>query len=117
MAKIVILYCKRAKDHSCIACMKCHKGIAEHAGEFARHETIELVGMTDCGDCPGLLVPRVKLLKEMAGTLGRPFDTVHLGTCIKVAMETAQCPIDFEQVKTTLEKSFGVDVILGTHPY
>ena len=45
--------------------------------------------MTDCGDCPGLLVPRVKLLSEVADNLGRPLDAIHLGTCVKLAMETA----------------------------
>ena len=34
MAKIAILYCKRIKDHSCIACSKCFKGIAEKNAEF-----------------------------------------------------------------------------------
>ena len=52
MAKIAILYCKRVKDHSCIACAKCHKGMHEKNAEFARHDDIELVAMTDCGDCP-----------------------------------------------------------------
>jgi len=117
MARIAILYCKRIQDHSCVACAKCFKGMAEKAGEFARHDTIELVAMTDCGDCPGLAVPRVKLLKEMSKSLGRDFDVVHLGTCVKTAMETAQCPIDFDSLKPVLEQRFGVEIVLGTHPY
>jgi len=117
MARIAILYCKRIQDHSCVACAKCFKGMAEKAGEFARHDTIELVAMTDCGDCPGLTVPRVKLLKELAKGLGRDFDVVHLGTCVKTAMETAQCPIDYDSLKPVLEQRFGVEVVLGTHPY
>lgn len=117
MARIAILYCKRIKDHSCVACAKCFKAIAEKAGEFAQHEEIELFGMTDCGDCPGLVAPRVKLLKEMARGLARDFDTIHFGTCVKMAMETAQCPIDFDSLKALLESRFGVRVILGTHSY
>ena len=117
MSKIAILYCKQIKDHSCIACAKCFKGIKEQNGEFAQHENIELVAMTDCGDCPGLAVPRVKLLSEVTGNLQRPMDTVHLGTCMKLAMETAQCPIDFDDLKITLEKKFNVNVVLGTHSY
>ena len=69
MARIAILYCKRIKDHSCIACVKCHKGIKERNGEFARHDEIDLVATTDCGDCPGLTLPRVKLLDAMAKRL------------------------------------------------
>ena len=117
MARIAVIYCKRIKDHSCIACAKCYKGMAEKNGEFAKHDTIELVAMTDCGDCPGLVVPRVKLLHELAQTIDRPFDVIHFGSCVKLAMETAQCPIDFDSLKVILEKKYGVQVVLGTHSY
>lgn len=117
MARIAIIYCKRVKDHSCIACAKCFKGIQEKAAEFGRHDEVELVAMTDCGDCPGLVVPRVKLLKEVTKNLDREFDVIHFGTCIKMAMEPAACPIDFDDLKTTIEKKFDVPVILGTHAY
>ena len=105
MPNIAILYCKRIKDQSCIACAKCYKGMKEKNGEFARHEEIELVAMTDCGDCPGLTVPRVKLLKEITTGLDRHIDVIHLGTCVKLAMETAQCPIDFDELKPILENN------------
>ena len=36
---------------------------------------------------------------------------------MKVAMETADCPIDFDDLKTTLEQKFGIEVVLGTHAY
>ena len=117
MAKIAVLYCKKVKDHSCIACAKCYKGMAEGNGEYGRHDEIELVAMTDCGDCPGLLIPRVKLLTEVAGSLERPLDAVHLGTCVKLAMETAACPIDFDEAQLLLQKKFGLELILGTHSY
>ena len=117
MARIAVLYCKKVKDHSCIACAKCFKGMAEKNGEYARHDTIELVAMTDCGDCPGLTVPRVKLLNEVTENLGRSIDVIHFGTCVKLAMETAGCPIEFDSLKAALEKKFGAKVILGTHNY
>jgi len=117
MSKIAILYCKRIKDHSCIACAKCYKGIAEKNGEFASYDEIELVAMTDCGDCPGLVIPRVKLLNELTQNLHRPIEALHLGTCVKLAMETAACPIEFDDLQITLEKKFGIDVKLGTHYY
>jgi predicted metal-binding protein len=117
MSRIAVIYCKRIKDHSCVACAKCYKGIVEKNGEFGRHDDIELVAMTDCGDCPGLTVPRVKLLTETLNGLDREIDTLHLGTCVKIAMETAGCPIDFDDLKITLEKKFGVNVVLGTHSY
>ncbi len=117
MPKVGILYCKQIKDQSCIACAKCYKGMAEKNGEFARHDDIELVAMTDCGGCPGLSVPKVKLISEIARNLDRPIETLHLGTCMKLAMETAGCPINFEDLKVTLENKFGIDVVLGTHSY
>ena len=117
MARIAILYCKRIKDHSCIACAKCFKGITEKNAEFARHDDIDLVAMTDCGDCPGLVVPRVKLLSELTKNLERPIETLHLGTCMKLAMDTAQCPIDYDELKLILESKFGIKVVLGTHSY
>ena len=117
MARIAILYCKRIQDISCIACAKCHKAIAEKNGAFAEYDDIDLVAMTDCGDCPGLTFPRVKLLTEVTRNLERPIDTIHFGTCMKLAMETADCPIDFDEMKLNLEKKFGVNVVLGTHSY
>ena len=117
MAKIAILYCKRVKDHSCIACAKCYKGMAERNGEFAQYDEIELVAMTDCGDCPGLVVPRVKLLSEVTKNLDRPFDAIHLGTCVRLAIETAQCPIDLDELQPLVEAKFGVPLRLGTHSY
>jgi len=91
--------------------------MAEKNGEFGQHDEIELVAMTDCGDCPGLTVPRVKLLKEVTNNLERPIDTIHFGTCMKLAMETGDCPIDFDLLKAILENKFGVKVVLGTHNY
>ena len=117
MSKIAILYCKRIKDHSCIACAKCFKGIQEKNGQFARHGEIELVGITDCGDCPGLIALRVKFLIETAKGIGRDIEFIHLGTCMQSAMNTSACPLDFEELKILLEKSFGISVVMGTHSY
>lgn len=117
MPNIAVLYCKHVKDHSCIACAKCYKGMTEKNGEYAQHDEIELVAMTDCGNCPGLVVPRVKLLSEITKNLDRPIEVLHLGTCVKLAMETAACPIDFDDLKVTLEQKFGIQVVLGTHSY
>jgi len=117
MARIAVLYCRKIKDHSCIACAKCYKGMAERNAEFARHDEIELVAMTDCGDCPGLVVPRVKLLSEIGKNLGREIEVLHLGTYVKLAMETAACPIDLDDLEPVLKAKFGIEVVLGTHSY
>ncbi len=114
MSRIAILYCKRIKDHSCIACANCHQAICEKTGEFARYETIDLAAMTDCGDCPGLIVPRVKLLTNILNSRGRGIDVLHLGTCVKTAMETAACPMDYDDLRVMLKEKFGIEVVLGT---
>ncbi len=119
MSKVAILYCKRIKDQSCVACAKCYKAISEKNGAFAQYkdDDIELVAMTDCGDCPGLTVPKVKLLNETTKSLDRPIEVLHLGTCMKSAMEMAGCPINFDDLQVTLEKNMGIKVVLGTHAY
>jgi predicted metal-binding protein len=91
--------------------------MAEKNAEFARHDDIELVALTDCGDCPGLVVPRVKLLNQITTDLERPIETLHLGTCMKLAMDYGGCPIDFEELQLVLESKFNIKVVLGTHSY
>ena len=116
--KIAIFYCKRIKDHTCIACAKCFKGIREKSGEFAKHdEDIEIVSMTDCGDCPGLIVPRAKMIKGVVEGLGGEIDAIHLGTCIQLAYEHGNCPMDLDEIKLKLEDKVGKPVHIGTHAY
>ncbi len=117
MAKVAILYCKRIKDHSCVACAKCYKAIHKKEGEFARYDEVDLVAMTDCGDCPGLAIPRIRFLNDACKSVDRPIEALHLGTCVKTAMETSQCPIDFDEFKFRVEKDLGIPVVLGTQAY
>jgi predicted metal-binding protein len=118
MAKIAIVGCKRVQDQLCVACEKCLKAISTKEGEFARYEdTIELVALGNCGDCPGLIMPKLNLMNEIAGMLGREYDVVHLGTCVVKAKKTGQCPLDFEKVATLVRENFGKEVVVGTHNY
>ena len=94
MANVAILYCKRIKDHSCVGCAKCYKGIKEKNGEFAQHDEVDLVAMTDCGDCPGLTVPRVKILTEVAKNVERPIDVVHLVVAIETQFKRRDLPFE-----------------------
>ena len=118
--RIAILACKNIKGVSCVGgCLKCFKGIAERAGEYERWKDydVEVISMVDCGGCPGVIMPKVKLLMEMCKLFERDVDAIHLGTCIKVAVQTAQCPIDIIELKKTIEEKFKKEVIFGTHPY
>ena len=117
MAKVMVFYCKRIKDHTCIACAKCFKGREELNGEFSRYDEVEFVSMTDCGDCPGLLVPRVPMIMKTVESMGNAPDAIHLGTCIKMAYEHGYCPMDIDEVKLKLEDRFDIPVVIGTHNY
>ncbi len=118
MKHVAIFYCKRIKDHTCIACAKCFKGVKEKNGEFANHQDeIRIVAMTDCGDCPGLIVPRVPMIVGMVKSLGEEVDAIHLGTCVKIACEHGYCPMDLDEIKIKLEAKMGMPVFIGTHSY
>ncbi len=118
--RIAILACKNIKGVSCVGgCLKCFKGMAEKAGEYERWKDydIEVIGMDDCGGCPGVIIPKLKLMAEMGKLYDRNFDAVHLGTCVMTAAQTAQCPIDVVELKNIIEEKFKKEVIFGTHPY
>jgi len=117
MSRIAIPYYKGVMDHSCITCIKCCTGITENKAEFSQNDDIELVAMADCGDCPGFVVPRIKLLCEVTKGFKRSIETLHLVTCIKIALDTTACPIDFIEPKLVLESRFGINVVLSTHSY
>ena len=73
--------------------------------------------MTDCGDCPGLLLPRAKMVTGVTQSMGTEPDAIHLGTCIKLAHEHGNCPMDLETIKAKLEAKLQKPVLIGTHPY
>ncbi|MEA3296725.1 MAG: CGGC domain-containing protein [candidate division Zixibacteria bacterium] len=102
----------------CIACEKCLKAVSEKNGEFARYkDDIELMALGDCGDCPGLLMPKITLMNEIAGMLDRDYDVIHLGTCVVKAKKTGKCPLDFDQLRILIKENFGKELVVGTHDY
>lgn len=118
MTKIAIVGCKRIQDQLCIACEKCLKAISRKDDEFARYDDeIELVALGNCGDCPGLIMPKLTLMAEIAGTLDRDYDVIHLGTCVVKAKKTGQCPLDFDQLRRLVKENFGKELVVGTHNY
>ncbi len=118
MTRIAILCCENIRDKSCIACAKCFKGIDERAGSFEGYENIELVGIVNCGGCPGLVIPKLKLFFTCLQALDRDVDEIFIGTCVKTAIETGNCPIgDVNKLKELIESKFGKKVVIGTHPW
>lgn len=102
----------------CIACEKCLKAISKKDGEFARYaDDIELVALGNCGDCPGLIVPKLLLMGEIADKIGREYDTIHLGTCVVKAKTTGDCPLDFDKIAGIVKEKFGKELVVGTHDY
>ena len=85
--KIGIIYCERIQDTSCVGCAKCYKAVNEKTFAFEGMDDVQIVFKTGCGDCPGLVVPRVKLLDGITKGLERPIDVLHLGTCVKLESE------------------------------
>jgi len=116
MKRVAIITCKKIRDISCVACLKCFKAAELKDGEFGRHDEVKIVAMTNCGDCPGLIMPRAQLLLEQADYLERDIDAVHIGTCVVKAVQTAGCPIDLDGIKKKLEGKFK-EVVIGTHNY
>lgn len=120
MTRIIIVSCKRIRDVACVSCIKCFKAMQERQGEFARYpqgEELDLVALGDCGDCPGLVLPKVSLIFDIAKAWERDFTVIHFGTCIVKAVTTAACPIDLKSAAERLAANFGKEVVLGTHPW
>jgi len=118
MTRIAIISCQKIKDKTCLGCIKCFKAMSLREGEFARYtDGVEVVAMTDCGDCPGLAIPKLGLIKEYAQMAGRPFDVVHIGTCMVKARALSNCPIDPERLKGLIESKLGLPAVIGSHPY
>ncbi|MGC7873766.1 CGGC domain-containing protein [Desulfosporosinus sp. SYSU MS00001] len=117
MANILIVSCAKIRDISCVACLKCFKAAQLKEGEFAKYDSVQIVGNSSCGDCPGLVMPKVGLVMEMSDYLDRDIDAIHIGTCVVKAKSTAGCPIDLDGIKAKLEAKYGKPVVLGTHNY
>ncbi len=118
MAKILVVSCENVRDKSCVACLKCFKAVELGAGEYGQHEEgAQIVAISGCGGCPGLVMPKVALVMDCADGLGREIDTIHLGTCMKAACNTGGCRLDLEKTAEMLRNKYGVKVIIGTHNY
>jgi len=119
MAKIAIIGCKRIQDQLCVACEKCLKAISKREGEFSpyKDDELELIALGNCGDCPGLVMPKITLMNEIAQSINREYDIIHLGTCVVKAKKTGKCPLDFEQLRSLIKDNFNKDLVIGTHDY
>ena len=117
MVKAVILNCDNIRDKSCIGCERCLKAIREKEGEFARFDSVELVGFLGCGGCPGVIVPRFKQFNKWIEGFD-DYEVVFIGKCVVTMVESGSCPIgDLNKLKEIIESKFGKQVVFGTHPW
>ena len=114
MEKILIIGCKRAMDDVCIGCSRCLVGFNRKEGSFSRYEgeAVELMGLLNCGDCPGAaIVPRLAQVSLWNKPMGEQVTKVHIAPCV-----VDHCPYSETLIKKIKAKA-GVEVIVGTHPY
>lgn len=118
MANVLIVACNRIRDLSCVACFKCFRAAENKDGEFAKYDDeVKIVGMCTCGDCPGLVMPKLTLVMEQAEYQKMDIDAIHLATCIVKASQTGGCTLDLDKTAQMISGKFGKPVTLGTHNY
>ena len=106
--KIAIIICDRYK--SC-AGGKCFRALREREGAFdiyKEDESVEIVGFTSCGGCPG---GNIEYAPEEMVNNGA--EVIHLATGLVVGYPP--CPYT-THFKSFIEEKYKVKVIVGTHP-
>lgn len=108
MTKIGIIICARYKD---CGGGKCFRALRERVGAFSIYppdETVEIVGYSTCGSCPGGNVEYVPAeFKKNGATV------IHLATGLVVGYPP--CP-NIRRFKSFIEAAHGLKVVIGTHP-
>jgi predicted metal-binding protein len=116
MEKVLILGCKHTMDDVCIACSRCLVGFNKCEGVFEMYENTDtqLIGIMNCGDCPGAsVVTRLAQLNLWNSLNNEKPTKVHIAPCI-----LHHCPYkDIIINKVKAKVAAGVEVIEGAHPY
>jgi predicted metal-binding protein len=89
-------------------------GFNRREGAFARYkgEEAELIGLLNCGDCPGAgIVPRLAQFKLWNAPMGEKPTKIHIAPCIM-----DHCPHK-EPIINKIKAKAGIEVIEGGHPY
>ncbi len=113
--KVVIIACKKIRSQGlCPGDAKCMIAAMRGEGKFAQYKDrdIRIIGIIDCGDCPGTRVgASLTWLKPVLDSLGEKPDAVFIGTCIM-----KMCKYKDEIIER-VKKICQVPVIEGTHEY
>jgi predicted metal-binding protein len=108
MTKIGIIICARYRD---CGGGKCLRALRERRGAYSIYppeETVEVVGYSTCGGCPG---GNVEYVPEEMKNNGA--EVIHLATGMVVGYPP--CP-SIRHFKMFLETKYNLKVIIGTHP-
>ncbi len=106
--KIGIIICDRYRN---CAGGKCFRALQNREGAFdiyGKDESVELVGYTSCGGCPGGNIEYApeEMKKNGAGV-------VHLATGFVVGYPP--CPY-IDHFKSLIVEKHGMKIVIGTHP-
>jgi hypothetical protein len=63
------------------------------------------------------MVKRVGLVEKIVEGLDGGIDAFHLGTCVKLAVEHGERPLDLPALQQKIAARTGKPVVVGTHPY
>jgi predicted metal-binding protein len=108
MKKIGIIICGRYQD---CGGGKCFRAIRERVGGFSGYpedETVEVVGFSYCGGCPGGNIEYVPEEMKKNGA-----EVIHLATGLVVGYPP--CP-RIREFKEFIESQYQLPVVIGTHP-
>lgn len=107
MTKVGIIICDRYRT---CAGGKCLRALRDRKGAFARYkgESVELVGYTTCGGCPGGNVENAPAEMKRNGA-----EVIHLATGLVVGYPP--CPW-LDAFCRFIPARYQVDVVIGTHP-
>jgi predicted metal-binding protein len=108
MKKIGIIICARYKD---CGGGKCFRALRERVGGFSsypKEEQVEVVGYSTCGGCPGGNIEYVPEEMKKNGA-----EVIHLATGFVVGYPPCSYILQFKEF---IEKQFGLEVKIGTHP-
>ena len=108
MKKIGIIICGRYQE---CGGGKCFRAVRERVGGFSRYpkeESVEVVGYSYCGGCPGGNIEYVPEEMEKNGA-----EVIHLATGLVVGYPP--CP-RIRQFKEFIESQYGLIVVIETHP-
>ena len=108
MKRIGIIICARYRD---CGGGKCFRALRERRGAFSIHpaeESLEIIGYSSCGGCPGGNVEYVPEEMKKNGA-----EVIHLATGLVVGYPP--CP-NIRRFKAFIETIYNLPVVIGTHP-